>query len=144
MSEISVSRACGQNERVVWQGVAIFEQNAMCAFVDAGHRGEQGGDVMARAQQVPDRPGDFRRCKRGCCDLIEQRLKQVMVAAVDERDVHRCACEVVRRFKSAKSPADDHDAAPVRHGGRRWTRLLHQHGRPSCLRLEQLIISWLL
>ncbi len=46
--------------------------------------------------------------------LVEQRLKDVMVAAVDDGDVDRKTAQRKRRMNAAKSRADDHNARPLR------------------------------
>ena len=70
VAEIGVTGAGGENERVVGQGVAVLEQHALFVGVDAGHRGEQGRDLGAVAQQITDRPGDLRGRERSGRDLI--------------------------------------------------------------------------
>ena len=110
MAEIGMPRAGGENERVIGQRVAVIEQHALARGVDAGHRGEQRRDLLAVAQQIADRPGDLGGCQRGGRDLIEQRLEQMMVAAVDQRDADRRAREPKRRFQSAEAGADDDNA----------------------------------
>ena len=72
--------------------------------------GEQGRDVAAVAQEIADRPGDFGGGERSGRDLIQQRLKQMMVAAVDQRDLDRRALQPQRAFQPAEAGADDHHA----------------------------------
>ena len=46
--------------------------------------------------------------------LVEQRLEQVVVAAVDQRDVDRLAAEEAGREEPAEAAADDDDrGAPI-------------------------------
>ena len=47
------------------------------------------GDIALLAQDVAQRRGDRRRREAGGGDLVQQRLEQVMVAAIDQGDVHR-------------------------------------------------------
>ena len=108
MAEISVARAGGEHQRVVGQRVAVIEQHALVCRIDAAHGGEQGRDLGAVAQQIADRPGDLRGRQRRGRDLIEQRLEQMMVAAVDQRDRDRRAGKPIGRFQSAEAGADDH------------------------------------
>ncbi len=61
MAEIRVTRAGGENQRVIWQAVAIIEQYALGCRIHPGHGREQGRDLRAIAQQIADRPGDLRR-----------------------------------------------------------------------------------
>ena len=50
-------------------------------------------------------------------DLVEQRLEQVEVAAVDEGDVNVCPLQGLRGGQPAEPAADDHDLVPLGHGG---------------------------
>src|SRR4029453_2718023 len=40
--------------------------------------------------------------------LIEQRLKHVIVVAIQQRDAHRCMLECLRRPQAAEAATDDH------------------------------------
>ena len=54
--------------------------------IDAEHFGEQDGGVRVAADDLSDRRRDVRCGEARRCDLVEERLKEMMVAAVDERD----------------------------------------------------------
>ena len=83
------------------------------------------------ADQMPDRPGDLRRCKRCSRDLIQQWLEQVMIAPVDNRDVDWRAREILDRFKPAKAGANDNDVWSGRSRSH-WTGYtLHIHAPVS-------------
>ena len=124
MAEIGVAGAGGEHQRVVGQRVAAIQRHAARRGVHAGHRGEQGRDLRTAAQQIADRPGDLRGRQRRGGDLIEQRLEQMMVAPVDQRDRDRRAVKPVHRLQAAETGADDHDAVGCRRG-----RVLCRHGR---------------
>jgi len=47
------------------------------------------------------------------CQLVEQRLKQVVALRVDERHVHIGAAQLARRRQTAEAAADYDDAAPA-------------------------------
>ena len=114
MAEIGVAGAGGEHQRVVGQRVAAIERHAARLGIDAGHRGEQGRDLGTPAQQIADRPGDLRGRKCRGRDLIQQRLEQMMVAPVDQRDRDRRAGKPIHRLQPAKTGADDHDAMGCR------------------------------
>ena len=101
-------------------GVAVIEQHALIAGVDAADGRKQRRHVLASAYEITDRPGDLGGGQRRGRDLIEQRLKQMMVAAVHQRNLHRRTGETEHRFQSAETGADDHDAMRLvrycRHG----------------------------
>ena len=63
MAEIGVAGAGGEHQRVVGQGSAAIQHHAARRRVHPGHRGEQGRDLRASAQQIADRPGDLGRSR---------------------------------------------------------------------------------
>jgi hypothetical protein len=75
MAEIGMPRPGGEHQRVIGQRVAVLEQHALAAAIDAGDGGEQGRHVGPVAEEITDRPGDFRGRERGGRDLVEQRLE---------------------------------------------------------------------
>ena len=103
MAEIGVTRAGGEHQRIVGKGGTVLQQDAPRSGIDADGRGQKRRDVRAAAQQMPDRPCDFRRGKRGGRHLIEQRLEQMMVALVDDSDADRRPCQTVDGFQTAET-----------------------------------------
>ena len=83
---------------------------------------------------------DVGRRERRRRDLIEQRLEDVVVRAIDQRDVHRRTLERARRVQSAEAAADDDHARPatLEHPGLRdagcGVRGCGGHGRAGQLR----------
>ncbi len=71
---------------------------------------EQGGEVALPAKQMPHRRGDGRRRQSGGCHLVQQRLEQVVVGPVHQRDFHRGVAQRAGRLQPAEAAADDHDA----------------------------------
>ena len=61
---------------------------------------------------MPDRRGDLPRREHAGGDLVEQRLEEVVVAAVDQRDVHRHVGESPDGQEAAEAPADDDHLVP--------------------------------
>jgi hypothetical protein len=59
-------------------------------------------------QDGPHRLGDFFRLEAGRGDLIQQRLEQVVVVAIDEDHVYRHATQRPGRLQPAESGAHDH------------------------------------
>ena len=56
-----------------------------------------------------DRVGDVAGREAGRRDLVEERLEEVMVAAVDDRQAHGRLAELARRGQPAETGADDDD-----------------------------------
>ena len=80
--------------------------------VEAGHLGELDAHVLRPAQDVPQRRRDLTGREDAGRDLVQQRLEQVVVAAVDQRDVDRQLSEEAARRQPAEAAADDDDAMP--------------------------------
>ena len=62
------------------------------------------------AQHAAQRRGDLALGEDAGRDLVEQRLEQVVVGAVDEGDLDRRASERLRRVEAAEASTDDEDA----------------------------------
>ena len=79
--------------------------------------GQQHFDVLLMAQDPADRRRHIARRQRRGRDLIEQRLEQMVVVAIEERDLRVRAGERARRMQTAESAADDHDAREAHGSG---------------------------
>jgi hypothetical protein len=121
VAEIGVLRAGRQNERIIGNAAA-FGDHLAPRGVDAGHLTQHHVDVLLAAQNAADRRGDFGRRKSGGCDLIEQRLEQVIVVLVDHRDVEWLAVQCFRRGETTESGSDDDDARGSCHDFACWNR----------------------
>jgi len=64
--------------------------------------------VLLAAKNDANRLGNFLGSKPGCRDLIEQRLKQMMIVAVDYREVHVCSPQLTCGVEAAESGSDNH------------------------------------
>ena len=113
MAEIGVLRAGCDDQVVERDAAAIGEAHLVRHRVDAADLAQQRRHLAAAMQQVPDRPGDFRCAEGGGGHLIEQGLEQMVVAAIDDRDVDGRAGEFVDRRQPAEAAADDHDPGSV-------------------------------
>lgn len=109
LAEIAVTRSGREDEVVVWHTL-LTEDHHMLPRVDAGHRAQQHTHVEEIAEQPAHRRGNVAWRKARRRNLIEQRLKQVIVMAVDERHLHRNAAQPRRAGKSTESRTHDHDS----------------------------------
>src|SRR5215216_4005230 len=75
--------------------------------IDGHHFCHVDGDILLSAKYAPERVGDLRWYKPGYGDLIEQRLEQVIVVPVNQRDLHWRVCQSARGFHPAKPRAND-------------------------------------
>ena len=65
-----------------------------------------GVRLCVACQEAADRPGDLGCCKDRGRHLIEQRLKQMMVATVDQGDLHRRPFQVANKLKPGETGSD--------------------------------------
>src|SRR3546814_3277314 len=70
-------------------------------------------DIAIVAEQRTDRDGDIGRVERGGCNLIEQRLEQMIITPVDQRDTQWQLLEPVRGGEPTKARAHDHHMRPT-------------------------------
>ena len=115
VAEIGMSGAGGQHQGVIGQRCAIFEQHEAAFRIDTRHVGEHGRNLRPVPHKRTNRPGDLGCGQRGCRNLIEQWLKEVMITPVDESDVDRCPSQPLDDLQPAEARADDHYS--LLHGG---------------------------
>ena len=84
-----------------------------------------------RLSDVAQRRGDLAGREPAGGDLIEQRLEEVEVAPVDQRDLHRRAAQRLRRVEPAETAADDDDPGCRRRHARYSTSLMSARHRPA-------------
>ena len=87
MSEIGMPRAGGDRPGSRRRCARFVGDDAAAWRIDALDLLHQHGRVLLRGQDAPDRHGDLRGREPGRRHLIEQRLEQMVVAAVDDGDV---------------------------------------------------------
>ena len=89
VAEIGVARAGRdhQDSRRECGGSSVITMRAV--GVDVLDLFHQHGRVLLAPQDAADRHGDLRRRQAGGRHLVEQRLEQMVVAAVDDRHVDR-------------------------------------------------------
>ncbi len=109
MSEVGMTGPGGENQ-IVERYDAIREDHLLVGEIDAGHFGQLGGRVRLLAEDRADRVGDISRRKRRRRHLVQQRLKEMIVLAIDDGDLHRRITERFGGVKPAESTADNHDA----------------------------------
>jgi hypothetical protein len=76
---------------------------------------EQYGDIALTAQDVPQRGGDGGRGDTGGRDLIEQRLKGVVIAAIDQQEVGGGGTQGAHGGEPPEAAANDDDPWPRMH-----------------------------
>ena len=86
--------------------------------VEADDLVHEDAGVALAAEQGAERRGDVGRRQAAGRHLVEQRLEQVEVAPVDERDFDRDLAQRLGGVKAAEAAADDDDAVLAVHA--RW------------------------
>ena len=120
VAEVGVLRAAADDERVVPDAVlhrnAVdrAEQQLACREVEVGDLGEQDAHVAVSREDRAQRIRDLARRQRPGRDLVGERLEEVEVAPVDERQLDRRIPEVNGRLEPAEAAADDY--YPLGHG----------------------------
>ncbi len=109
MAEPGIDRARRQEEVVVRDRPGVADEHLACDLVDAGDLAEDDRHVRIFAEQRADRRGDIGRRERGGRDLVEQRLKEVMVGAIDQHQVDVILHEMMCGLEAAEAAADDDD-----------------------------------
>ena len=105
--EIGMPRTGGEHQCVVLEHAAVIERHPPPLGIDGAHGAEQGGDLLALAHQVANGPGNFRGRQRRGADLIQQRLKQMVIALIDDGDLDVCPGQSMGCPQTAEARADD-------------------------------------
>ena len=125
MSEIGVL-GTGCDHEIVVRNAAAFRNHLSARRVDARNIRQNDLGVPLPMEDASDRRRDISRREPRRRDLVEQRLKQVVVVAIDDGDVERRLRQLLGRRKAAESCSDNYDAmAPGRcvHGSHVNARL---------------------
>jgi hypothetical protein len=114
--EVRIARAAGNDEAVVRDRafrVAVrkrADQHAPAREVEAGHLAQQDADVLVALEDRAKRRGDLAGRKCTCRDLIHERLEQMEVAPVDQRDLDRLVTQSSHGLEAAEPSTDDDNA----------------------------------
>ena len=107
VAEPGVDRPGRQDEVIVVDRAGIADADLALHLVDPFDLAEHHRDVLVRAEQRADRRGDVGRRQRRGRDLVEQRLEEVVVGAVDQHELDVELGDVHRRLQAAETAADD-------------------------------------
>ena len=107
MAEEGAAGSCGQDQVVVAVGLAV-EDDLLAFGVDVGDFPQQHLNVVLLANQLAQGRCDVSTGHQTRGNLIEQRLKQVEVALINQRDAHIGIGQSLAGMHSGKTAADDH------------------------------------
>lgn len=105
--EEAIAATRGEDQIVVRHTLPQIRQNLAGVIIDAGHVVEQRRDVRAPRDQRAGRGRDVRGCECRGSDLVEQRLEDMMVGAVDQRHRYVPPTQCLSGGKTAKSGSYD-------------------------------------
>src|SRR5262249_41045853 len=108
VAEVGVARASGDDKVVVLKFSAITQTHTSRIGVKARDLAHDHFDVPGAMQNMAQRRGDFAWCQNGGGDLIEERLKRVVVFSVDKRDIDGSACQFSGCRQATETSADDY------------------------------------
>ena len=106
VTEIGVGRTGGENQEVVAH-LAVRQDYPSPVDVHAAQFREQYFDVGLPPENPPDRGGDVARGERRACHLVEERLENVIIPAVQDGDADRSPTERAGRVEAPEPAAGD-------------------------------------
>ena len=112
-AKVGVGSSGGQHQVVVRKLGAAGQGDLPRIGVDAGDLVHEHLGVLLAAQDGADGLCDVGRREDGECDLVKERLEDVMVAAIHQRYVHRQPGKATGCVNAGKAAADDDNAGSV-------------------------------
>ncbi len=110
VTEVGEAGAGGDDERVVVDRPAVREHDTTPDRVDLACLAEQHGRVLLAAQDAPQGLGDLARGQGAGRDLVQERLEEVEVPAIDERDLDTSvSAEALGSVQATEATTDDDD-----------------------------------
>jgi hypothetical protein len=117
VAEIGVARA-GREDQIVVLDFAVGQAYEALGGVDRDGLGQQNADVLLALENAADGVGDIAGGERRRRNLIEQRLEEVVIAAVDDGDESVGVLERAGGVEAGEASADDDDVCVSdAHGG---------------------------
>ena len=108
-AEVMVTDSGRQHQGVIGEVAAAAPHN-LADEVEGNDLLEEHLDVALPPEDRAERRRDVRGGQHSRRDLVEERLEHVMIASVEERDLHRGTAERFRGPQPRESPSDDHDS----------------------------------
>src|SRR4051812_41203785 len=109
MAEVSGDAAERDHEIIVGERL-VGEGDVARVEVDVFDLFEEDGDVGMIGEDGANWLRDVRRGETGGGGLIEERLGEVMILAIDQRDLRVGMAELLAKCQAAKSGAKDYDS----------------------------------
>ena len=139
VAEVALNGAGGNHQLIVGEAARrLGEQHVAALDVHSGHLDHHHRGVRLSRYHLADGGRDLAGREDRRRHLVEERLEQVMVRAVDEQHVHRRAAQALRGREAPETgPHDDHTHSTGPAGGRSVAFRALRHvagGRPDSFR----------
>src|SRR5882672_3457086 len=105
MAEIAGATAQSQHEVIIAQR-ALFEENLPLVQIKAGNGLQQHRDLGPFRQYRADGLGNFGGGEARRSHLIEQRLEQIMICAIDNRYLRLATAKMLAECEPAEARAE--------------------------------------
>ena len=89
MPKVTVACASRQDQVVVGHVLIIVQEHTLGLCIHPHYLAQQHLSVLLFAQHAANRGRNFRRGEHSRCHLVQQRLKQVMVIAINHCHLDR-------------------------------------------------------
>jgi hypothetical protein len=106
MPEIRVPRARRHNQVIV-RNLPVCRHNPFRRHINPSGLSQHHLGIRLLAQNPPQRLGNIRRGQGRRRHLVKQRLKEMMILPVEQRDPHPGLPQSLRRRQPAKAPANN-------------------------------------
>src|SRR5262249_26235151 len=116
VTKIGVRRS-GRDHQVIVRDLRIRQLHNSIRHVDIDDLSQQHVYIPGPAKNRSNWSRNFSRRESRRGHLIEQRLKEVMVSAVNQRSSYRIFPQSPSRFQTTETASDDHDV--------RWLPAIH-------------------
>ena len=109
MAKVGMLCSGRENQRVIRDDTAVFEQDSLVPAVDTHDDRQQCRYFLAFAEEMTDRPRNLRGRKRSRGDLVQKGLKQMVVVLIDDGDANRRARQAMCDLKPTEAGTHDDD-----------------------------------
>ena len=106
VAKVVMPCAGGNNQGVV-RLFTVAENHAAAFDVDIGRFGQEHANIGLPLENRPQRYGNVRRRESSRRHLVEQRLEQMKVAAIEQSHIDGHSLQPTRAIQSAKPAAND-------------------------------------
>ena len=109
MAEPGIDRARRENQVIVRDIGQVGDQHDLADRVDARRGPHEGADPFHIGEHAADRDRDVGRRQGRGRDLVQQRLEEVVIGLVDDRDEGRRDRKAADQRQATEACADHHD-----------------------------------